>query len=287
MSINTVDPFTLTDVRSIPKKYRFKFKDNYNKTYIFNAIEFDYFLKNNKTQCNPYNNQNISKNIVKRLKKFINKKKLEKITQDKFDWNNKTQLYTEISILMENFGFYNNVSWFDTIDYDICCKIIDIFRKISPPECIYFNDNFTLSTDNYIYEFSIEIINILKNNDFLICCYLFKSFSFVIDDFYENIPEWICNIETDINTDDNYYLYVFYNIITNNSNDEQKTQISHKIRYIALSNCCIMYVFYYYIFLYYPIDLYYCIYVFISYVIMSYNVLHIIDEVFISKNLII
>lgn len=280
MSINTVDPFTLTDVSNIPKKYRFKFKDNYNNTYIFNAVEFDYFLKNNKVQCNPYNNQNISKNIIKRLKRFINKNKLKKITDDNFDWNNKTQLYTEISILMENFGFYNNVSWFDTIDYDICCEIIDIFRKISSPECIFFNNNFTLSVDNYTYEFSIEIINIFKHNDFLICCNLFKSFSFVIDDFYENIPEWICDIETDVNTNENHYLYVFYNIITSNDNDEQKMQKSHKILYTVLFNCCIIYIFYYYIFIYYPIYLYNFFYDFISYFIISYNIAHILNDVF-------
>jgi hypothetical protein len=280
-SINTVDPFTLISVSNIPKKYRFKFKDNYNNTYIFNAIEFEYFLKNNKVQCNPYNNQNISKNIIKKLKRFMSKNKLKKISRDEFDWNNKTQLYTEISILMENFGFYNNVKWFDIIDYDVCCKIIDIFRKISPPDCKYFKSNLKISSDNYVYGFSKEVIKIFKDNDFMVCCNLFKSFSFVIDDFYENIPEWICDIETEIHITENQYLYIFYNIANNSSLKNIKN--SHKIFYTTILNCGILYFLYYYIFLYHPSYLYYLhyyLYDLASYLIISYNVVYIIYDVF-------
>ena len=65
------------------------------------------------------------------------------------------------------------------------------------------NDYFNNITDNNIfYDFAREIIKLFENgnDNFMLCCHFIKSIALYNDDFYNNIPDWMADIEMPIPT---------------------------------------------------------------------------------------
>jgi len=233
-SENKEDPFTFDTIEEIPLKLRFKYTDDDNHKYIFNALEFEYFLRNNG-KWNPYNKKPISENIVTILDEFIKKNNLKRKTAD-FNWATHTQAYTDVSQIMEKNGFYNDIKWFEKINYSMCSKIINIYRDISPGS-EYFNIDYKLSKTDFVFDFCKEVIRMFKNGEehYLLCCNLFKALALNIEEFYNNIPSWLYNVESFSNLIPRnrlYYTYMYeiegqeelynilntFNILTNDMN---------------------------------------------------------------------
>jgi hypothetical protein len=232
---NTLDPFTLDNINEISINNRYTFINN-NRIYSVNAIEFEYYLRNNNT--NPYTNEilcNID-NIKKYLNIFINYYNL-KIKPNMFDfnWTTPSQAYTDVVYYIERIGFYNNILWFIELSYNDIINVINIYLENSNlSNNIYFNQEFMseLNETNYIYNFSKEIINLFKdgNNHYLLCCYFIKSLGLVSNSFNKNLPSWLLDIDNTINIfpqnifrlniDFNTFNRIGINEILNNENNE-------------------------------------------------------------------
>jgi hypothetical protein len=199
---NENDPFTLDKIVDIPKKLRFYFKTG-NKIYCFNAIEFDYYIKLNN--INPCTREILDENIINKLKLFIKYNKLE-IKKNKKEWDTKEQAYTDVVYYMEKVGFYNNVLWFLKLKFNNIINIINIYKDLTSDidiENNYFNEDLLLilNNNNYVNVFANEIINLFKNGNehFILCCNFVKALALVSNDFYDNLPDWISNINSTTN----------------------------------------------------------------------------------------
>jgi len=58
-----------------------------------------------------------------------------------------------------------------------------------------------LNNNNYVNVFANEIINLFKNGNehFILCCNFVKALALVSNDFYDNLPDWISNINSTTN----------------------------------------------------------------------------------------
>ncbi len=209
------DPFTLDDINDIPIKHRFYFQDN-NNIYCFNVIEFEYYLRNNR--LNPYTKNIIDNSIIERIKLFIYYNNIELKTDNL--WNTPEQAYTDVVYYMEKIGFYNNILWFNELTYNNIINIIQIYQDLKKNvnitnNCFDENILIEINNENYPYIFSKEIINLFKNgNDhFLLCCNFVKSLGIISNNFYNNIPEWLSNINSisGASLNNNYFAIYFNN----------------------------------------------------------------------------
>ena len=209
------DPFTLDDISDIPIKHRFYFQDN-NNIYCFNVIEFEYYLRNNR--LNPYTKNIIDNSIIERIKLFIYYNNIELKTDNL--WNTPEQAYTDVVYYMEKIGFYNNILWFNELTYNNIINIIQIYQDLKKNvnitnNCFDENILIEINNENYPYIFSKEIISLFKNgNDhFLLCCNFIKSLGIISNNFYNNIPEWLSNINSisGASLNNNYFAIYFNN----------------------------------------------------------------------------
>lgn len=244
-SENNEDPFTFDNVEDIPLNNRFSFKDTRGHIYIFNLIEFEYFIRNNG-KWNPYTRDILDDNIINDINLLIKYNGLIK-KQDLEIWQSPSQAYTEVSICMEKAGFYNNVIWFNKINYDICIMVIDTYKDLSINDREYFNSSLKLTRDNYIYPFCKELIRLFKKSDehYILCCNFMKALALNLEDFYKNIPSWLSNITSPSNILDNtnssfLYYYLLHNLahidnienlITNEilNNNERDNEITRAV----------------------------------------------------------
>jgi hypothetical protein len=118
---------------------------------------------------------------------------------------------------MEEKGFYNDVVWFDKLTLSVCNKVIKIYRDMCTNITeghIYFPFGFEISEINYVFVFCKEVIRLFKEADehYLLCCNFVKALALNIEEFYNNLPSWLLNIESPITflNDDNalFYMYV-------------------------------------------------------------------------------
>lgn len=224
-SENDTDPFTFDDIDEIPFNKKYGFKDAYNHIYIFNAVEFYYFIETNGL-WNPYTRDKLPsyiKNHLKLLIKYNGLNEKNKIQR----WITPLHAYTEVSQLMEKVGFYNNVTWFNDLTYIKCCKIIRIYRDLCtelPESRQFFPMSFELTKDGYVFEFCKEIISMFENadNHYLVCCNFMKALALNMDKFYHNLPTWLLDIESNINIEndtndetDGLLFFYIYNLLEN------------------------------------------------------------------------
>ena len=199
---NEVDPFTYENVKDIPFQQRFGYKDTNGHIYIFDATEFEYFIRTSGA-WNPYTKQQLSEKMVRRLNILINYHKLVKRTNNENNWMTPLHAYTDLSHIMEKMGFYNDVKWFEKLSHNICLNVIRLHQNICadiPDVNLFFPATFKLSEDNYVFEFCKEAIKMFKDADdhFLLCCNFIKAMSLYIDDLYHNLPLWLINIDSAI-----------------------------------------------------------------------------------------
>jgi hypothetical protein len=217
ISENNEDPFTYDSIEEIPENCKFSYKDNKGHVYIFNAVELEYFIRKQGT-WNPYTKEVISQSVINHLHIFMKYNKLKPKSDKDVLWQTSLHAFTEVSQLMEKMGFYNDVSWFNKLTLGICKNVIKIYRDLCadiPDGQVYFPFGFEISEKNYVFDFCKEIIQLFKEADehYLLCCNFVKALALNIDDFYNNLPSWLLNIESPItflNTENSgaFYMYV-------------------------------------------------------------------------------
>lgn len=199
---NCEDPFTFDSIDDIPEILKFSYKDGHGHVYIFNAIEFEYFIRENG-KWNPYTKEELSESVVNRLYILMQYNNLKKKNDTDIQWQTNLHAFTEVSQLMEKMGFYNDVVWFNKLTYNVCKNVIKVYRDLSVNIAegqIYFPISFEISQTNYVFEFCKEVIRLFKEADehYMLCCNFVKALALNIDEFYINMPSWLLNVESPI-----------------------------------------------------------------------------------------
>jgi len=98
-------------------------------------------------------------------------------------------------------GFYNNPMWLLKLTSKQIRGIIKTFKLATRDNTgnDYFND---ITDNNIFYDFARDIIKLFENgnDNFMLCCNFIKSIALYSDDFYNNIPDWMADIEMPIAT---------------------------------------------------------------------------------------
>jgi len=206
---NTNDPFTFDNIADINEEERFIYNDG-NNYYCFKAIELLYFIETKENNWNPYTKQEFEPKLLNKLKLFIEYFKL--IDKKKNNtWNTVLQAYTDVSQALEKIGFYNNTDWFLKLTSSQIKNVIRLFKIISANNSTsnnFFND-IDINDNTIFYDFARETIKLFEdgNSHFILCCNFIKALGMYSNDFYNNIPEWMSDIETPIiiNTNNNVF----------------------------------------------------------------------------------
>ena len=199
---NTEDPFTLDNINDLDKNELFIYKDNNDTNYFFIATELKYFIDTNGS-WNPYTKQEFKEETIRNLIYFINRNRLnKKKSVNKYEWNTIQQAFTDVSQIIEKIGFYNDPRWLLKLTSKQIKNIIKTFKLVSRENNEsekYFNN---MNDNSIFYDFAREVIKIFENgnDNFILCCNFIKSMALYSDDFYNNIPEWMSDIEMPVST---------------------------------------------------------------------------------------
>lgn len=189
---NTEDPFTYDSIDEIPDDHKFSYKDGNGHIYIFNAVEFEYYLRTNET--NPYTKEQLPANVINRLYLLVKYNQLKLKNDDECKWYTVLQAYTDVSLSMERAGFYTSVEWFEKITFDKCKNIISSYKRIcGSTENPFFITGFELNKETYVFDFCKEILNLFKEADehYLLCCNFVKALASNVKEFRQNMPNWL------------------------------------------------------------------------------------------------
>lgn len=194
-SENTEDPFTYDTIAEIPDNCKFSYKDEKGHIYIFNAIEFEYFVRTNGS-WNPYTKADIPDYVINQLYILMQYNNLCQKSDDEFQWLTPLHAYTSVSQVMERAGFHTDVEWFNKITYKICENIIKSYRELCEDldnGNVYFSREIELKKNTYVYTFCKEAINLFTDSDnhYLLCCNFMKALATNVNDFYKNMPRWL------------------------------------------------------------------------------------------------
>lgn len=195
--LNTSDPFTFDNISDINTKDRFIYNDNDNY-YCFKALELYYFIDKNGNNWNPYTKKEIESKIIRNLKLFIELNNLDKNYNDN-QWTSVIQAFTDVSQSLEKIGFYNNTEWFLKLTSIQIKNIIRLYKIISNNNDDFFKEE-NIKDETIFYDFAREIIKLFDdgNSHFLFCCNFIKALSMYSNDFFNNLPEWMVDIENPI-----------------------------------------------------------------------------------------
>jgi hypothetical protein len=194
---NTEDPFTLDNINDINNKDEVFIYNDGDNNYFFIATELKYFIETNGS-WNPYTKKEFEPYLTKHLNFFINKNKLQnKKPKNKYEWNSIQQAFTDVSQIIEKIGFYNDPKWLLKLTSRQIKGIVKTFKLAARENAgneNYFNN---ITDNNIFYDFAREIIKLFENgnDNFILCCNFIKSVALYNDDFYNNIPEWMSDIE--------------------------------------------------------------------------------------------
>jgi|694.fasta_scaffold00528_19 hypothetical protein len=211
---NNEDPFTFDNIVDINIKERFIYNDGINY-YCFKALELLYFIETKENNWNPYTKKEFEPNIIYKLKLFIKYNKLIIKTENN-NWTSVIQAYTDVSQSLEKIGFYNNTEWFLKLTTKQIKNIIRLYKIISVNDDIYFKDE-NIHENNIFFDFAREIIKLFEdgNSHFILCCNFIKALSIYSNDFYNNLPDWMSDIETPINLNINNRDNIFNRLLNN------------------------------------------------------------------------
>jgi len=215
--INCEDPFTFDNINDINIKERFIYNDG-NNYYCFKALELYYIINNKNNNWNPYTKREFESTIIKKLKIFIELNKLINNNNNN-KWTSIIQAYTDVSQSLEKIGFYNNTDWFLKLTSRQIKNIIRFYKILSNNDDTYFKIE-DINEETIFFDFAREIIKLFEdgNGHFLLCCNFMKSLGMYSSDFFNNLPDWMNDIENPIvinrsisNTSNN----IFYRLINN------------------------------------------------------------------------
>jgi hypothetical protein len=194
---NTEDPFTLDNINDLNKNELFIYKDNNETNYFFIATELKYFIDTNGG-WNPYTKQEFKPELLRHLNYFIKKNRLNKKKPlNKYEWNTIQQAFTDVSQIIEKIGFYNDPRWLLKLTSKQIKNIIKTFKLVSRENSESEKYFININDNTIFYDFARETIKIFENgnDNFILCCNFIKSIALYSDDFYNNIPEWMSDIE--------------------------------------------------------------------------------------------
>jgi hypothetical protein len=195
---NNEDPFTFDNIKDIQMNERFIYNDG-NNNYCFKALELHYFIVEKNNNWNPYTKRPFEPKVLKNLNTFIDYFNLKEIKFN-YNWRTINQAFTEVSQSLEKIGFYNNTEWFLKITSGQIKNIVRLFKIISATndESIDFLND--INDDTIFYDFARETIKLFENGNshFLLCCNYMKALSIYNTDFYNNLPDWMADIENPI-----------------------------------------------------------------------------------------
>ena len=195
---NEEDPFTLDNINELDKNELFIYNENNESNYFFIATELKYFIDTNGG-WNPYTKQEFTESTIRNLNYFIKYYKLNiKKTLNKYEWNSIHQAFTDVSQIIEKIGFYNDTKWLLKLTSNQIKNIIKTFKLVSREYQGIENYYIDITDNNIFYDFARETIKLFENgnDNFVLCCNFIKSIALYSDDFYNNIPEWMVDIET-------------------------------------------------------------------------------------------
>jgi virulence-associated protein VapD len=195
---NNEDPFTLNTINELDTNDLFIYKENNETNYFFIATELKYFIDTNGS-WNPYTKQEFSPLIIRNLNYFIQFYKLnKKKSLNKYEWNSIQQAFTDVSQIIEKIGFYNDTRWLLKLTSKQIKNTIKTFKLISREYQDIENFFVNINDNTIFYDFAREIIKLFEigNDNFILCCNFIKSISLYNDDFYNNIPEWMSDVES-------------------------------------------------------------------------------------------
>lgn len=199
--INDEDLFTCEKIADISKKRLFILKDKHG-SYAFDVVELEYFVKNCNNEkvepYNPYTREKLSVNVLWKLKTFMKKNNITPRIQE-YKWETNLHAFTDLSIIIERNGFYNNPEWFNKMRTVDILKTIKYFKDFSSniPECDEFFCDINANT--LIFDFcreAIKMFNECKDDLYVLCCNFMKALGLCSNDFYENMPSWLLGTET-------------------------------------------------------------------------------------------
>jgi hypothetical protein len=223
--INGEDLFTCEPISDIPKNKLFILND-IKGIYGFDAIELDYFIrkcyKDKQEPYNPYTREKITKNMIWKLNKFMEYNNI-KPKQDNNKWITKLNAYTDLSIELEGKGFYNSPDWFNKMSREKILQSIKYFKDLSyqySESKLYFldleNANIEdVDEEEFVFKFCKDAIKMIKeNNDlmYVLICNFVKALALCSDDFYENVPTWLSNIDTPSRLGNIFSIFNNYNL---------------------------------------------------------------------------
>ena len=195
---NNEDPFTLDNINELDKNELFIYSETNETNYFFIATELKYFIDTNGG-WNPYTKQEFPETTIKNLNYFIKYFKLnKKNTLNKYEWSSIHQAFTDVSQIIEKIGFYNDTKWLLKLTSNQIKNIIKTFKLVSSEYQGIENFYIDITDNNIFYDFARETIKLFENgnDNFVLCCNFIKSIALYSDDFYNNIPEWMVDIET-------------------------------------------------------------------------------------------
>jgi virulence-associated protein VapD len=180
------------------KNELFIYSENNETNYFFIATELKYFIDTNGG-WNPYTKQELSETTIRNLNYFIKYFKLNKKNKlNKYEWSSIHQAFTDVSQIIEKIGFYNDTKWLLKLTSNQIKNIIKTFKLVSREYNGNENYYINITDNNIFYDFARETIKLFENgnDNFVLCCNFIKSIALYSDDFYNNIPEWMSDIET-------------------------------------------------------------------------------------------
>ena len=210
---NNEDPFTFDNINDINVKERFIYNDG-NNYYCFKALELQYFIVSKGNNWNPYTKKNFEDYVIRNLNIFIDYFKLINKNNEKYKWDTIIQAFTDVSQSLEKMGFYNNTEWFLKITSKQISNIVRLY-KIITMNSSNGNDYFeNINETTIFFDFAREIIRLFENgnSNFLLCCNFMKALSIYNTDFYNNLPEWMSDIESPIIMNTSSYHRIINNI---------------------------------------------------------------------------
>lgn len=187
LCVNNQDFLTFTELKTIPYYQFYSFKDKDNFVYGFDLCSIYNMIKDGEYVKNPYNRNDLPKDILKSLKKIIKISKKIKLPlnikleddSDKLSYKKKTELRAlNVFQKFDSMGFITDSNWLMNLSRNRCIRYIreldDVWNyraqintetknSILPPygrlfNNINLNNIFSTKTELYIKNFILDII---------------------------------------------------------------------------------------------------------------------------------
>lgn len=177
---NSTEFYSLEEIKDIDYYHFFSYMDSKNNIYGFNINSIYKLIYKHKTIVNPYNREEIPREVIKNVKKYIKYNKIFKIKEDnnEDEFLNHRELFNQHMVvrifqMLDSLGNYTDMKWFNELDrrgliiflrelYDIWNHRTQLSIEKKREICSPYGNPFINININYISDPRI-MINSLKN----------------------------------------------------------------------------------------------------------------------------